>query len=163
MPLYPLLHNNQQWCQYGYLEGFPHLERLAVTFSRSSGERAYPLLGGNIVESIVDDGVEANSHLPLRPHRLAPCAGRTLKAYDDSIGSEARITSLSDICPTALCITFTFISSLESFTIESDRASTEPSISPLTIILSSLHFALDIRRLMSINDGQRCVHSLLTL
>ena len=52
------------------------------------------------------------------------------------IASEAaaNITSDSDICPTAFCIIFTLISSVESCCRESERASIEPSTSPLIII-----------------------------
>ena len=47
-------------------------------------------------------------------------------------------TSLSVICPTALCTTLIAISCVESFCKESLKASTDPSTSPLMMMLSSL-------------------------
>ena len=61
----------------------------------------------------------------------------------------ASSTSDSEIAPTALWITFTRTSSVESLRRESDRASMDPSTSPLTMMLSSLKFPIAIRRPIS--------------
>ena len=54
--------------------------------------------------------------------------------------ADASRTSDSVICPTPLWIIFTDISSVESFSMESDNASIDPSTSPFKTIFSSLKF-----------------------
>ena len=75
------------------------------------------------------------------------------------IASEAaaNVTSDSEICPTALWITFTCISSVESCMSESERASTDPSTSPFTLMFSCWKFPIAIRRPISSRVSIFCV------
>ena len=66
--------------------------------------------------------------------------GRTLKPIMMASDALARVTSLSVMAPTPLCITLITISSVLNFCNESLKASTEPSTSPLIITFSSLKF-----------------------
>ena len=66
-------------------------------------------------------------------------AGLTLNPIIMASDADANNTSDSVIAPTPLCIIFTKISSVDSLENESESASTEPSTSPLSIILSSLN------------------------
>ncbi|MNI69851.1 hypothetical protein D3C73_1256230 [compost metagenome] len=63
--------------------------------------------------------------------------------------ADANNTSDSEIAPTDLWIIFTWISSVDNFNNESDKASIEPSTSPFTIILSSLKLPIAKRRPIS--------------
>ena len=63
--------------------------------------------------------------------------------------ASASVTSLSEICPTALWMTLTLIFSVDNLRNESLRASILPSVSPLTMILSSLNSPSAIRWEMS--------------
>ncbi len=69
----------------------------------------------------------------------------------------AKVMSDSDICPTALWITFTCISGVDKRINESDKASTDPSTSPFTITLSSWKLPIAIRRPMSSSVRIFCV------
>ena len=83
--------------------------------------------------------------------------GRTWNPIIIAFEAVASVTSESDICPTALCIMFTCISSVDSSISESDNASTDPSTSPLTIILSSWKLPIAIRRPISSSVRIFCV------
>ena len=80
---------------------------------------------------------------------LASVEGRTWNPMMTASEASARITSDSEMAPTALWITFTRTCSVESLMSESDSASTEPSTSPLTMTLSSLKLPIAIRRPIS--------------
>ena len=69
----------------------------------------------------------------------------------------ASTTSDSEIWPTALWITFTWISSVDRRIRESDNASTEPSTSPFTITFSSWKLPTAIRRPISSRVSIFCV------
>ena len=75
--------------------------------------------------------------------------GRTLNPIIIASEALASVTSLSVICPTALWITFTTISSVDNFCNESLNASTEPSTSPFIITFNSLKFPNARRRPIS--------------
>ncbi len=81
--------------------------------------------------------------------RRAAIDGRTWKPMMIASDAAARVTSLSEISPTALCRTLTWISSVDSLMSESLRASIEPSTSPLTMILSSWKLPMARRRPIS--------------
>ena len=78
--------------------------------------------------------------------RLAAPDGRTSKPMMMAFDADARLTSLSEMAPTALCITLTWMFGVESLMSESLRASTDPSTSAFTIRLSSWKSPILIRR-----------------
>ena len=75
--------------------------------------------------------------------------GLTWKPIIIASEAEAKFTSASEIAPTPLCIIFTWISSVLKFINASERASIEPSTSPLTITFNSLKSPIAKRRPIS--------------
>ena len=66
-----------------------------------------------------------------------------------ALDAAASRMSDSEICPTALCLILTWISSVLSLISESERASMDPSTSPFTITFSSWKLPMAIRRPIS--------------
>ena len=71
--------------------------------------------------------------------------GRTWNPMMIAFDAAANMTSPSEICPTALWITFTWISGVDNLIKESDKASIEPSTSPFTMMFNSWKFPMAIR------------------
>lgn len=65
-------------------------------------------------------------------------SGLTLNPITIALDAAANVISVSDIAPTAPCITLTFTSSVDNFSNDAFIASTEPWTSALTITESSL-------------------------
>ena len=80
---------------------------------------------------------------------LALAEGRTLKPITMASEAVASNTSDSDMAPTPLCIIRIAISSVESFSNESAKASTDPSTSPFNIKFNSLKLPRAKRRPIS--------------
>ena len=76
----------------------------------------------------------------------AEADGRTWNPIIMASEAAANVTSDSEIWPTALWITFTWICSVDSLINESLKASIEPSTSPFTITFSSWKLPSAIRR-----------------
>ena len=83
--------------------------------------------------------------------------GRTWNPTIIASEAAARETSDSEIAPTPLWITFTWICSVDNLINESLNASTEPSTSPLTMMFNSWKLPKAIRRPNSSNVRIFCV------
>ena len=80
--------------------------------------------------------------------------GLTLKPIIIASDAEANRTSDSVMAPTALWTILTCISSVDNFSNESDKASTEPSTSPFKMIFNSLNSPNAIR--LPISSRVKC-------